>query len=169
MGWSALNLLATVGALTIAVSVLVFVVNVVRSYRRGELSGDNPWGAATQARATSSPPPAYNFARIPIVDSRYPLWEPGGIAGRVEGLALETPETLVTTVLDARPDHRLVFPKPSIWPFVSAIAVTVLFIGTIFSPWAMVWGAVPVAITLTGWFWPTRKETEAHLALEAKP
>ncbi|HWI15406.1 MAG TPA: cbb3-type cytochrome c oxidase subunit I, partial [Burkholderiales bacterium] len=169
MGWNALNLLATVGAVTIAVSVLLFIINAVRSYRSGALAGDNPWGASTLEWATSSPPPSYNFASIPIVASREPLWEPKGIAGRVEGLSLRTPEVIATTVLDARPDHRIAFPTPTIWPFLSAIAVTVLFIGTIFSPWALVWGAVPVAITLTIWFWPTRKETEEHLALERKP
>jgi cytochrome c oxidase subunit I+III len=169
MGWNALNLIATVGAVTIAVSMLLFVINAVRSYRGGALAGDNPWGASTLEWATSSPPPSYNFASIPVVNSREPLWEPGGISGRVEGLAIRTPEVLVTSVLDARPDHRLIFPKPTIWPLISAICVTVLFIGTIFSPWAMVWGAVPVAIALTAWFWPTLKETREHLALERKP
>jgi len=169
MGWNLLNLLATVGAVTIAVSVLLFIINAVRSYRHGALAGDNPWNAATLEWATSSPPAPYNFAHIPIVNSREPLWEANGIAGRVEGLDIKTPETLVTSVLDARPDHRLIFPTPTMWPFLSAVAVTVLFIGTIFSPWAMVWGAVPVAIGLTAWFWPTRKETDEHLALEVKP
>jgi cytochrome c oxidase subunit 1 len=75
----------------------------------------------------------------------------------------------VTHVLDAAPDHRLGYPKPSIWPFIAAIATTVLFIGSIFNPWAIVWGSVPVAIALTAWFWPKKGETEESLARERKP
>ena len=79
------------------------------------------------------------------------------------------PETLVTSVVDALPDHRVVFPVATVWPLVSAMATTVLFIGSIFTPWAVVWGSIPVAIALTVWFWPTRRETEQHLALERGP
>jgi heme/copper-type cytochrome/quinol oxidase subunit 1 len=168
-GWTELNLLASLGAVTIAVSMILFIVNVVSSYRRGALAGDNPWGASTLEWATSSPPPVYNFARIPIVGAREPLWEPQGIEGRVEGLAMDAPENLVTHVFDGAPDHRLVYPSPSIWPFLSALATTVLFIGSIFTPWSIVWGSVPVAIALTVWFWPKKRETEQALALERKP
>jgi cytochrome c oxidase subunit I+III len=87
----------------------------------------------------------------------------------VRGLSTRAPEVLITTLQDARADHRLSFPTPSIWPLISAIAVTVLFVASIFTPWAVVWGSIPVAIALTCWFWPTRKETAEHLALERKP
>jgi cytochrome c oxidase subunit I+III len=169
MGWNELNALASLGALTIAISMILFVINVVRSYRGGVPAGENPWGASTLEWATASPPPAYNFARIPIVGGREPLWEPGGIAGHVEGLAIDPPENLVTRFLDAAPDHRLKYPSPSIWPFLAAVATTVLFIGSIFNPWAIVWGSVPVAIAVTAWFWPKKGETEESLALERKP
>jgi cytochrome c oxidase subunit 1 len=45
-------------------------------------------------------------------------------------------------------------PTPSIWPLISAIVVTAIFIGSIFTPWAVVWGSPPLAIALIGWFWP---------------
>jgi cytochrome c oxidase subunit 1 len=169
VGWNELNLLATTGAATIAISMLLFVINVITSYRRGAAATANPWGAATLEWSMPSPPPAYNFARMPIVGGREPLWEAEGIRGRVEGLATEVPEALVTTLLDAVPDHRQIFPKPSIWPFLSAVATTVLFIGSIFTPWAVVWASLPVAIALTCWFWPKKGETEEDLALERKP
>jgi cytochrome c oxidase subunit 1 len=76
---------------------------------------------------------------------------------------------LSTTALDAQPDLRPLFPSPSIWPFVSAIATTVLFIGSIFSPWAIVWGSVPVAIATIGWFWPGRRENARAVELEQRP
>jgi cytochrome c oxidase subunit 1 len=67
-------------------------------------------------------------------------------------------ETLLTTVIDATPDLREPSPGPTIWPFVSAIFTTILFIGSIFTPWAIVWGSIPVAIALVFWFWPKAKE-----------
>jgi heme/copper-type cytochrome/quinol oxidase subunit 1 len=56
-----------------------------------------------------------------------------------------------------------------IWPFLSAVATTVLFIASIFTPWAVVWGAVPVAAAVTIWFWPRRGETMRHISLEQSP
>jgi cytochrome c oxidase subunit 1 len=55
--------------------VLVFVVNLLWSYLRGELAGDDPWDAWTLEWSTASPPPSYNFATLPEVKSRRPLWD----------------------------------------------------------------------------------------------
>ncbi|MGN6704222.1 MAG: cytochrome c oxidase subunit I, partial [Burkholderiaceae bacterium] len=169
MGWGGMNLTATVGAWTIAVSVVLFIVNAVRSRRHGALAGNDPWGAGTLEWQTASPPPAGNFPVLLVVGGRYPLWEPDGIAGTVAGIDTHSRQVLVTTVLDAEPQHRYTFPTPTIWPFVGAITVTVLFIGSIFTPWAVVWGSVPVAIALTAWFWPSKKETGRHVATEVRP
>ncbi len=169
MGWDAMNLIATLGALAIAASVLLFAVNAWRSLSRGELAGDNPWGGSSLEWATSSPPPAANFGAIPVVHGREPLWEPRVEPTHVAGIAVDQREVLITSVLDARPDHRQVFPESTIWPFMSAVATTVLFVATIFTPWALVWGAVPVAIALTAWFWPRQADTARHLALEKAP
>ncbi len=177
MGWGPLNLLATAGAVTIAISVLLFTINAVMSLRRGMLAGENPWGAGTLEWATSSPPPSYNFDRQPIVRARDPLWEPplGELREptaeptHIVGLAEHTREVLVTTVQDAIPDHRLAFPQPTLWPFVSAIAVAIMFLGSIFTPWAIVWGGIPVALFATLWFWPKREETDAAIAIEKRP
>jgi cytochrome c oxidase subunit I+III len=169
VGWNLLNALASIGAATIAVSILIFIVNVVRTLRRGQRAPGDPWGAPGLEWLTSSPPPPYNFAHIPVVGAREPLWEAHGVAGRVEGLTFDTPMTLVTRFTDAAPDHRIIFPKPTIWPFVSAVAVAVLFISSIFTPWAVVWGSIPVAIALTIWFWPKQDENRESVALEVKP
>jgi len=65
--------------------------------------------------------------------------------------------------------HRQHFPNSSPWPFLAAVATTALFVGVVFTPWAAVWFAVPVAIALTGWFWPKRDEVAKALALEKSP
>jgi cytochrome c oxidase subunit I+III len=169
MGWGALNATASFGALIIAVSVLCFIVNVFRSLRHGERASADPWGGGTLEWATASPPPACNFEAIPVVGGRDPLWEPGGQPGHVAGLAVDSREVLMTTVLDAKPETRESFPVPTIWPLLSALATTLFFIGSIFTPWAVVWGTIPIGIAVTGWFWPRLRENRLHLALEQAP
>ncbi|HEY0884069.1 MAG TPA: cbb3-type cytochrome c oxidase subunit I, partial [Ramlibacter sp.] len=171
MGWDNLNLASTIGAVTLAAGIAVSLVNAVRSARRGELAGADPWGAGTLEWSTASPPPWSNFHAVPVVHGRDPLWQPApaGAPTHVSGLAADSREVLVTTVLDAEPDHRLLFPNPTPWPFLAAVATTILFVGSIFTPWAVVWGSIPIAVALIAWFWPRRHETAEELALEKRP
>jgi len=74
-GWETLNLIVTIGAFIQAVAILVFVYNLVVSYWKGAKAGNDPWDAWTLEWSASSPPPAYNFAMIPVVASRRPLWD----------------------------------------------------------------------------------------------
>jgi hypothetical protein len=61
---------------------------------------------------------------------------------------------VVTSVSEAKPESREASPQPSIWPLIAALATTGLFIGSIFTPWAIVYGTPPLAIALAIWFWP---------------
>jgi cytochrome c oxidase subunit 1 len=74
-GWEIWNLIVTIGAFFQAAGVLVFVVNLLWSLRKGEPAGNDPWDAWTLEWSTSSPPPVYNFAATPVVLSRRPLWD----------------------------------------------------------------------------------------------
>jgi cytochrome c oxidase subunit 1 len=74
-GWDIWNLIVTIGVAFQAAGVLVLVFNLLWSYFRGEVAGNDPWDAWTLEWSTSSPPPDYNFARIPVVKSRRPLWD----------------------------------------------------------------------------------------------
>ena len=169
MGWSNLNLLASLGAAIIAVSVLVFIANALASLRHGQIASDNPWEAGTLEWATSSPPPPYNFLHMPTVAGREPLWEQTADQPVVTGLRRDIREVLVTKLLDAEPDHRAKMPDPSIWPLITALAVSGMFIGSIFTPWAVPVGSVPVGVGLVGWLWPTQKDHQEQLALEERP
>jgi cytochrome c oxidase subunit 1 len=169
MGWGGMNLLATVGAFMIAISVLLFIVNVLRSRTVGELAGPNPWGAGTLEWSVASPPPAGNFVQVPVVHGRYPLWQPVQEPTHVTGLDNDDRVVLVTSVADALPDHRMAVPTPSPWPCLSAVAVTILFVGSIFTPWAVVWASIPVAIATTAWFWPKRSVAERRRRVEVRP
>jgi len=74
-GWGTMNMISTVGAFVMGLSVLVFIWNIIVSLRRGQPAGDNPWQAWTLEWATTSPPPVHNFDRLPPVRSRRPLWD----------------------------------------------------------------------------------------------
>ncbi len=74
-GWGTMNLISTIGAFILGLSVLLFIVNMIVSARRGKPAGDNPWDAWTLEWATSSPPPPDNFNQLPPVRSRRPLWD----------------------------------------------------------------------------------------------
>ncbi|HET7844332.1 MAG TPA: hypothetical protein VFL14_09295, partial [Xanthomonadales bacterium] len=76
-------------------------------------------------------------------------------------------EQLLTSAFTAKPQIRWASPDRTPWPFWSAIAITIAFVGSIFTPWAVVWGAVPVAVAMTTWFWP--KRSEPSLAEEGAP
>ncbi|MGN6512301.1 MAG: cbb3-type cytochrome c oxidase subunit I, partial [Lysobacteraceae bacterium] len=160
LGWSLPNLVASVGSWLIAASVLVFAVNVVLALRpgRGRAAGDNPWGAPDLPWATRSPPPPYNFADIPVADGREPLWPLDRPLPVMTGLAHDKRETLLSSPMDAVPATRWAMPDPAIWPLWSALAMTLMFMWSVFSPWGVVWGSIPIAIALTAWFWPKRSQ-----------
>ena len=73
--WQNLNDWASVGALLIGISTLLFVVNVIVAYRRPIIAGDNPWDASSLEWFTSSPPPHHNFVALPPIRSERPVWD----------------------------------------------------------------------------------------------
>jgi cytochrome c oxidase subunit I+III len=150
-GWGTLNLISTIGAYMIAASVALFAVNAVISWRRGEVAGDNPWDAPGLEWSMPSPPPEYTFRYIPVVHSRSPLWEPGPEPRIVTGMHTDRREKLITSLLDAKPLYRQGSPNKSLWPAGMAVCMAVLFIGSIFSPFAVLGGFGLAVIAGAGW------------------
>ncbi len=74
-GWALWNMIVSSGAVFQAVAILIFVYNLVWAAFRGKFAGPDPWDAWTLEWATASPPASYNFATIPSVASRRPLWD----------------------------------------------------------------------------------------------
>ncbi len=161
MGWDWVNLIITLGSFVFGFGVLIFVWNVWKSLKQGAPAGNNPWNAPTLEWATSSPPPPYNFAVIPVVASRHPLWEDrmdraGDKSIIGAGLVLEHGrEALGTTPLDAEPNIILKMPGDTLVPLCLALAMTVLTVGLILVNWFVVAiGALLVAAAILAWLWP---------------
>jgi cytochrome c oxidase subunit 1 len=156
-GWGPMNMLSTVGAFVLGLGFLVFFVNGLKSLKSGEVAGPNPWKADTLEWAHPSPPPRFEQRETFIVSARYPLWL--GTLGKVIGL--EPDENLVTRIVDAEPDHKVKIPGPAVTPLLAALATGGMIIACIFTPWGLVFGAVPIAIALIAWYWPHGDHSES--------
>ncbi len=169
MGWGLQNLIVSLGSAMFAVGVLLTLINVWLSRKRGERSGPNPWGAPTLEWSVPSPPPPYNFAVIPIVASRHPLWEAKlndspARSSLNEGLLLDHGrETVGTSMLDAEPNLILEMPGDSAAPFILTVGLALLFIGGVLRLWWLVGvGSLICAGALVDWFWPRRVHANAE-------
>ncbi len=161
MGFESANLTVSVGAFIFAAGILLFLINVARSLTRGAPAGPNPWDAPTLEWAIPSPPPSFNFAIIPLVASRHPLWEDRlpDVDDRTlfdKGFLLDAgKETLGVSPLDGQPSVILKMPGDSVMPAVLTLGLLILFTGLlVHSGWIAIPGGVLMAVTLVLWFSP---------------
>jgi cytochrome c oxidase subunit 1 len=77
--FASVNVLATVGAVLLAASTLPFIWNAIVSWSRGPKAEPNPWKGKTLEWQISSPPPAHNFDKLPVVTEG--PYEYGGVSG----------------------------------------------------------------------------------------
>ena len=136
-GWDFWNLMSTIGAFTIALSILVFLYNVRKTRRSEQDVGADPWDARTLEWSIPSPPPEYNFASVPVVAARDELWHRKygeDDEGRPVRRELDYP------VVESREDgegKHIHMPSPSYWPLVASLAFPVICYGLIYRVWAV--------------------------------
>lgn len=170
LGWDIPNLISSIGAFIFGVGIVISMINAFMSRSRGARAGANPWGAGTLEWSVPSPPPQYNFAELPVVTGRYPLWpdhDHGPADPGAEALSLsqeEFPqdrterETPMTRLFDSKLERRVVVATSSIWPLLTALSVAVLVLGSMFNLWFVPVGAVLAYISVVGWLWPRSDE-----------
>jgi cytochrome c oxidase subunit 1 len=155
LGFDIYNLLATIGAFTLALSFLVFIVNVIRTWRGPADAPADPWGGATLEWTIPSPPPEWNFDEEPVVDSKDPVWH----WKRDKGVRFLPEPT-------AGDGHGIHMPGPSWWPLIVACGIMVFFIGFMLPKfWAFPFHPVGLAgmlITLVGIFKWVYEPVDAH-------
>jgi cytochrome c oxidase subunit I+III len=159
MGWDTSNLLTTIGSFVFGIGIVMFVINAWISARRGARAGENPWGAAGLEWSVASPTPVYNFAVLPLVASRHPLWETRGDTRRTSlrvGYRLaDGREALAVTPLAASPSAILKMPDDTCMPFVLALLATGVFAAMLVRSPALVCIALAgCAAATAAWLWP---------------
>ena len=128
-GLELFNMLSSVGYVIQAIGVLFGAINFVISWRSGARASSNPWGAATLEWTIPSPPPDYNFAVVPTVKSRYPLWNMKGGDTLVHETTWEEEKNIR---IPTSQELGIVMPNPSIWPLVTAAGIMCMFSGLLF-------------------------------------
>ncbi len=158
LGWGTLNLMETIGSYFLALGLLIVAVNLGVSAFRGRRVGGDPWGGDTLEWATTSPPPAYNYAVIPTVSSAYAMWDTDDRAtdaanlDRGERVLEQGHRTPASTALDADWDEVLDMPSGSWAPLLLALALAGVFVMLLLGHWVIACGfGALVGLVLLAW------------------
>jgi cytochrome c oxidase subunit 1 len=155
-GWNAWNMVATIGAFTIAVSILVFIYNVVVSRRRAEPAPADPWDGRTLEWSISSPPPEHNFDEIPVVHSFDDFWHRKYVEDKGGNIVHVPSGGAEQAHADAHGDahgggHGIHLPSPSYFPILTSLGLPLVGYGLIYGVYVSIIGAVVILGGLFGW------------------
>jgi cytochrome c oxidase subunit 1/cytochrome c oxidase subunit I+III len=156
LGWGGWNMVETFGAFVLAGGIAVSLVNFFVSLRSTAAARD-PWKAGTLEWETASPPAVYGSERVPLVASRFPLWDEfDEHFDPHDDRALDHQRVAaVTTVLDATPIGIAKMAEDTLTPFWLAVSLTVLFAALLTKTMWLALAAVIVSIAVSGaWLWP---------------
>ncbi|MHB8578010.1 MAG: cytochrome c oxidase subunit I [Dehalococcoidia bacterium] len=150
-GWGFWNMVETFGAFVIAFSILIFIINVLRTMRKEHDAGPDPWDARTLEWTIPSPPPEYNFERIPIVQARDPLWHQKLLRRYAPARAEQAAEA------DAAVHEHIHMPSPSYFPILTALGLPMMGFAIIYQSdnkgmWGLfVAGVLTLVMGAFGW------------------
>jgi cytochrome c oxidase subunit I+III len=179
LGWDLLNLTSTIGAFVLASGAAVIFWDILRPKGRQPYAQRNPWKAGTLEWLQDMPGKPWGVRSIPEIDSRYPLWEQPNFERDVDEGRFYLPdaeegkrETIVTSVIDAKPQHCQRLPGPSFLPMLAAITVGGFFIFGTFHLWWPAMASLPLALAvIVYWLWtgtaviPEKPAKDAGLGL----
>ena len=160
IGWDWFNLISTIGAFIFAAGVAIVVIDVLKPKHRQPKGEQNPWNAGT-LEWISEPEEKWGVRSIPIIESRYPIWDQPGLVEGIKAGRYYLPdakdgarETLVTSVLDAEPIQCLRVGGTSLLTIVAAFSLGGVFIALTFHWWiATVVCAVITLAAIVAWLW----------------
>ena len=163
LGVEWLNLLSTAAGFVLAAGTVAILIDAALCFAHGRRARANPWRAGTLEWALRHPVPTYNFASVPVVEDRYPLWHDRGLAGRSaapDGLlgdpAAGRRELLGTSILGAVPEQVVRLSGSSWQPLLAALTIAALlacFIAKVYLGSALL--LVVLVAQLLVWAWTT--------------
>ena len=163
MGWESSNLAATIGGFIIALSVLVFLVNVILSKRNKQNAGGDPWDARTLEWSIASPPPHYNFVEIPKVNNIDDWWYrkyPELLEGNNQNIKKQKIEVEDSSNVD---ESKIHLPDLSYYPLLIGVGLTIAALGVMYTYALVVIGLVMVFWGSIGWSTePVNEDSNEH-------
>ena len=180
LGIGTVNMISSVSAFVFAAGFLVIVWDVLRPRKKEAYAERNPWNAGTLEWLAEMPGENWGVRSVPIVTSRYPIWDQPNFIDDVDKGRFYLPdaeemkrETLITSVLDGKPLQCLRVPGPSFMPMIAAILTGAVFIFATFHWWtATVVSMVLAIVSITIWLWrgtaqiPEKVEKNVGLGLK---
>ena len=152
LGWNFYNLLSSAGAFILGMGVLLFLFSMLRDYRYGETAGDDPWDARTLEWSISSPPPHYDFAELPEVDDRDPVWlaKHPELVEKRDSVSQNSDDAPATTLPPG--EEGIHIPGQSWYPFVMSVGLFIGGFGLIYHNWLLAIFSL-VIVTLSTYAW----------------
>jgi cytochrome c oxidase subunit I+III len=180
LGLDILNLVSTIGAFVLATGIAVVGWDVVRPKKNQPFARRDPWDAGTLEWVQEMPGKPWGIRSIPEIDSRYPLWDQKHIVRNIDQGRFYLPdaeegfrETIVTSVIDAKPIQCQRLPGPSFVPLVGAVTLGGFFVfGTFHLWWLAMASAVAALGVIIHWLWtstarrPEKAEKDVGLGLK---
>jgi cytochrome c oxidase subunit I+III len=170
LGWNGLNMASTVFTFILGAGVLVVLVDFLRHLRGGREAGEAPWAAPSLEWLSGNSP--HGFRSLPVISSRYPLWDQENLKQEVHearGYLPDAPtlerESLMTAPITGKPEQILRLPGPGWTPFIAALATAVFFTGLTLKLTAVTAASGAVALAfLLSWLWSLDKAYPKELA-----
>ncbi len=161
LGFDALNLASSIGAFILGVGIAIVAWDIIRPKKKQPNSERNPWNAGTLEWIQTMPPPSWGVRTIPEIDARYPLWDQPNFVRDYDQGRFYLPdaeemkrETLVTSVIDAKPVQCLRLPGPNFIGMFAAFALGGFFVIGTFHLWTLALGSLLLAIGIIWrWLW----------------
>jgi cytochrome c oxidase subunit 1 len=146
------NMVASIGSFVLAFGILLFLINIYYTWRKGPVAPLDPWDARSLEWMTTNPPKEHNFDAIPTVhhldEFFHRKYEEDEVTGEIK--QVRTAEDILAEQT-ANAESHIHLPSPSYWPLVLSVAIFIVGIGVIYNRFVAVVGALGILLAMYGW------------------